>query len=463
MSDSHFPSQDPLFALAEELRASRERLTGRPAEEAGSPPPYVEVPPLADPVPEPIAVEMPQAPIAESAGSQPEEDPFVVLAGGFDVPFVADLPEIPDFMDDTPAAQEAPPRVASDQPASPAEPNVAFEETTAPIRIEGEDGIWEEFPDFAPIEAVAPVADGAPVELPRFDVAVPQVEDFAQIEASEAVEQTEETEETLQIEAPEDDLLDGPVAAPAPVVASVSGSHADRSDDVERALADAAREVAWLARRVADGLELATSRIASFDERLDQLEALIAHAQADSAVASARAPMLMPTDPSDMEEWSMALARLIRSDSHALREEFHRMSEEQGIAIAELQRLVEVAAATARGSVDESLARVDVAVLRLGDSIDARIGSAVASIEATADHLRSEDQRSLMAAIDDRMEALARLVRSDNERLAAQLEAEIEIGKQVLRAAKELQASLAQDVATALDQRAIRASETHAR
>jgi hypothetical protein len=54
-------------------------------------------------------------------------------------------------------------------------------------------------------------------------------------------------------------------------------------------------------------------------------------------------------------------------------------------------------------------------------------------------------------SVEEKARALARMIRSDNERLAAQLTGEQEAAKQTLRAIKELQANLPSEVAEVLE------------
>ena len=426
---------EPLSRLEDQLRRSRERLVdGHDADPADRVPAV-----LADEPAEPVLSEAPVVPptspyaaLAELTpvhdftfepdapltAEQDLEDGFVVVSLpdmpepdlGFDIPEIP-LVELPE-----PAEMSASPAPAAG-PSAPVWPAAAGDQGGPTPPADGDDDdVWQPFSE---VLADAPVTLGeAPVAEERRSV------------AATALEQD-------------------PLPVPSAVVAR-SASPAV-AGDADRALAEAAREVSWLARRVTDGLESMTERLDGFERRFAEL--------ADRPVSSApptpatAAPAPSPTDPTALEEWSMALARLVRSDSNALRDEVHRIAEEQDVALAEVHRLTEENGARISGAVEETIARIDGAVLRLADAIEERLGSAVASLEAAADAMRSEDQETLVRLIDDRMEALARLVRSDNERISARLEAEIGIGREVLRAAKELQASLASDVASALDQR----------
>ena len=433
MTDTLFPADgsadrpapkdplEPLSRLEDQLRRSRERLVeGQEgdADPADAVPAVLATPEAPEPVLEEPPVIAPASPYAALAELTPVHDfafepdapltPEQDIEDGFVVVSLPDMPE--------PQAD-------------------AFEIPEIPL---------VELPD--PIEVFAPIVPTAqePAVVERTSATGGPAEDedvwqpFPEVHASPASEFRDAPMVAEAAAAPEQD----PLPVPASVVSAVAAGETDR------ALAEAAREVSWLARRVADGLESMTGRLDGFERRFAELTDRPA-----AADPAASAPATAPVDPTALEEWSMALARLVRSDSNALRDEVHRIAEEQDVALAEVHRLTEENGARISGAVEDTIARIDGAVLRLADAIEERLGSAVASLEAAADAMRSEDQEALVRLIDDRMEALARLVRSDNERISARLEAEIGIGREVLRAAKELQASLASDVASALDQR----------
>ncbi|MFM8999372.1 MAG: hypothetical protein ACKOKE_04805 [Actinomycetota bacterium] len=443
---------EPLSRLEDQLRRSRERLVegndgaadpadAVPAVLAADEPaetPHDEIPAVTAPSPYAALAELtpvhefafePDAPLTPE---QDLEDGFVVVALpdmpepdlGFEIPEIP-LVELPE-----PFADLAPEPVERDAFLAAAGVGAnaggTDEATDHLAHVAEEDDVWQPFPEVRADAAVAP----------------PDDVDMTGVPAAAAM--------------PAAALEQDPLPVPASVVArsaasaSTSPSVAATGDEADRALAEAAREVSWLARRVADGLESMTGRLDAFERRFAELADRPATA---AASASPAVPAPSPNDPTALEEWSMALARLVRSDSNALRDEVHRIAEEQDVALAEVHRLTEENGARISASVEETIARIDGAVLKLADAIEERLGSAVASLEAAADAMRSEDQETLVRLIDDRMEALARLVRSDNERISARLEAEIGIGREVLRAAKELQASLASDVASALDQR----------
>jgi hypothetical protein len=184
----------------------------------------------------------------------------------------------------------------------------------------------------------------------------------------------------------------------------------------------------------------------------------------------------------------MGLARLVRSDAEALRRELVRTAEPHDERIAGMldERLARVSEAVEAGTTrmaeelmrrigdetaDAVRARMDEAVARLATrtdeharAVDGRMDEAVAAIgrrlneitgaiETQFEHLgRAVGERAASGA-DQGIASLARLVRSDNELLAKQIAADQEASKQALRAMKELQANLPDEVIEMVEKR----------
>jgi hypothetical protein len=185
------------------------------------------------------------------------------------------------------------------------------------------------------------------------------------------------------------------------------------------------------------------------------------------------------------QERVVDMARLVRADSERIREELVRMRAEQDEAIARalddklarISRAVEERAEAATSAIDRN-------VLRLSDNIEsqmARLGGVVgqqtaqaadaaitAKFEATLDrmyssaaaieraaadvqHAQRRSEEDLAKLVDHRVTALARMLRSDNETIAEQLHQEQDAAKQSMRAVKELQANLPEQVARIAD------------
>jgi hypothetical protein len=103
--------------------------------------------------------------------------------------------------------------------------------------------------------------------------------------------------------------------------------------------------------------------------------------------------------------------------------------------------------------------QLDEAVARLGqanaEAIDAAIAgrfeTALDRLTAAAQNVQRAgqgDDGQLARAVDDRITALGRMIRSDNQALAAKMQAAVEqqAAKQALRAVKELQANLPNEI-----------------
>ena len=179
----------------------------------------------------------------------------------------------------------------------------------------------------------------------------------------------------------------------------------------------------------------------------------------------------------------MGLARMVRSDAEALRGELVRVAAEQDEAVASrlderLGTVSDAVAATVTTIVDDLAGRMH---LEMADAVRARLDEVVARLEERTDeHARRNDLRmlevgaemerrlatvtdsmlevttsvaSVTQAVDGRIAALARLIRSDNETIAQQIVADQDSSKQALRAMKELQASLPNEVIEMVEQR----------
>jgi hypothetical protein len=167
----------------------------------------------------------------------------------------------------------------------------------------------------------------------------------------------------------------------------------------------------------------------------------------------------------------MGLAQLVRSDSEALRQRLVETATAQDEAIGRmlderLIRVTEAVEAATSFTVDESSRRIAEATER---AIDGRVEEITLALdrnlivlkEKLDDDLRAVTERateSVGAALDQRITALARMIRSDNRALASRLEqlgagGDADAAKQTLRAVKELQATLGNEVMEAMDRR----------
>jgi uncharacterized protein YaaW (UPF0174 family) len=213
-----------------------------------------------------------------------------------------------------------------------------------------------------------------------------------------------------------------------------------------------------------------------------------------------------------VESRVIALARLVRSDSEALRGALVHGVAERDEAVARLlderlervsralteatrwtveemtRRLREETERAVRARLDEAVSAIDRNMVRMADTLeteldrlgqtfgrqaaeaaDAAIGDRFdatvdrLSAATTAITLATEDagrirrtvQEDLARALDERVAALARMIRSDNRAIAERLQSigEQDSAKQALRAVKELQANLPAEIAEIVDRR----------
>jgi hypothetical protein len=157
----------------------------------------------------------------------------------------------------------------------------------------------------------------------------------------------------------------------------------------------------------------------------------------------------------------MGVAHLIRADSEALRGLIEERTEVQADTIRET---VDWRMAAFAERMDERLGAVATDVASAVEQVSARVGERVSAIDGI-DELLAEGQAAieerLAAHIDDRMASIAKLIRSDNLALASTMRdqqaitpsepLDAELVRQTLRAIKELQAGLANDVQSTVD------------
>ncbi|HET9310271.1 MAG TPA: hypothetical protein VFP41_03485 [Actinomycetota bacterium] len=154
----------------------------------------------------------------------------------------------------------------------------------------------------------------------------------------------------------------------------------------------------------------------------------------------------------------MGVAHLIRADSEALRGLIEERTEVQADAIRET---VDRRMAAFAERMDERLGAVATDVsAQVADQVVART-SAIDGIDELLAEGQAAIEERLAAHIDDRMASIAKLIRSDNRALASTMREQqaitpsepldAELVRQTLRAIKELQAGLANDVQSTVD------------
>ena len=154
------------------------------------------------------------------------------------------------------------------------------------------------------------------------------------------------------------------------------------------------------------------------------------------------------------------LAELIRSDSQALRRMIEEKTSEQEHLLRETveERMILVGEALVNKTAEAAEAAVASSI---GETVE-RMTASVGSIEGI-DTMLAEQQQAfeerMRSHVDDRVAAVAKLVRSDNQALAARFTSagsgneDAELLRQTLRSLKELHAGLANDVLSSVDRR----------
>ena len=154
------------------------------------------------------------------------------------------------------------------------------------------------------------------------------------------------------------------------------------------------------------------------------------------------------------------LAELIRSDSQALRRMIEEKTAEQEHLLRETveERMILVGEALVSKTAEAAEAAVASSI---GETVE-RMNASVGSIEGI-DTMLAEQQQAfeerMRGHVDDRVTAIAKLVRADNQALATRFASagagneDAELLRQTLRSLKELHAGLANDVLSSVDRR----------
>jgi DNA anti-recombination protein RmuC len=124
-----------------------------------------------------------------------------------------------------------------------------------------------------------------------------------------------------------------------------------------------------------------------------------------------------------------------------------------GEALSSLDGRMGEALSSLDGRVGEALSSLDGRVNEAASTIDRNLNEMTGAIEAQFERLGNAVGDRAASGADQGIAALARLVRSDNELLAKQIAADQEASKQALRAMKELQANLPDQVIEMVEQR----------
>jgi hypothetical protein len=154
------------------------------------------------------------------------------------------------------------------------------------------------------------------------------------------------------------------------------------------------------------------------------------------------------------------LAELVRSDSQALRGmiEEHKAEQERMLREIVEERMILVGEALVEKTGEAAEAAI---VTVLGETVE-RVNASLGAVDGI-DTMLAEQQQAfeerMRSHVDERVTAIARLVRSDNQKLAETFanagpaNDDAELLRQTLRSIKELQAGMANDVLSSVDRR----------
>jgi hypothetical protein len=233
-----------------------------------------------------------------------------------------------------------------------------------------------------------------------------------------------------------------------------------------------------LAVRVQTAIEAEVAR--AFTEQIELLSERLGIARRDLQALENRTQELIETRV-------RSLAELIRSDSEALGRAIVQIGERQDAAAAEppeaqAEQIVRTGSAEMNGLVDRirdqvagtvrdelsTLASSNAAALErqldmLADEVETRVATALTADGAgggAVEDVSSALEDRLERYVDERMTALAKMIRSDNRVLLERMSAapavegpDVEGVKQVVRSVKELEASMAGDLMGGIDRR----------
>jgi hypothetical protein len=154
------------------------------------------------------------------------------------------------------------------------------------------------------------------------------------------------------------------------------------------------------------------------------------------------------------------LAELIRSDSQALRRMIEeKIAEQEGLLRETVEeRMILVGEALVDKTAEAAQAAIASSLRETVERMTASVGSVEGIDSMLAEQQHAFEER-MRAHVDDRVTAVARLVRSDNQALATRFASgspandDAELLRQTLRSIKELHAGLANDVLSSVDRR----------
>lgn len=244
---------------------------------------------------------------------------------------------------------------------------------------------------------------------------------------------------------------------------------------------------------------------ARVEEQVHLLDQQLQHLHEQTGLESRDIKAALEATDRRMREWTVGLARLVRADAETLRAEIVRQLAEQDERVAAelderlsrvtssievttertiqeisrrlredtntaLDRIDQTQRAVLQERFDEALTSLDRNMIRMGDHLESqldRLGGVVGAQAAQASSvviasrvdeamgLMRSSQADVQKGVDDKITALARFIRSDNRALAERVRqlAEQDAARLALRAVKEMQANLPDEILRVVEMR----------
>jgi hypothetical protein len=236
---------------------------------------------------------------------------------------------------------------------------------------------------------------------------------------------------------------------------------------------------------------------ARVEEQVRQLDEELQRLHEQAGIESRDVKSQLEANERRTREWIVGLARLVRADAQTLRDEMVRQINEQDERIsrattsieetteravhditrrfredtdAGLARIEDSQRAMLQQRLDEALSTLDRNMIRMGDHLEGqldRLGDVVGAQAAQASsaiissrvdeamELIRSSQDDVQKAVEDKITGLARFIRSDNRVLADRVRqlAEQDTARQALRAVKEMQANLPDEILRVVEMR----------
>jgi hypothetical protein len=286
------------------------------------------------------------------------------------------------------------------------------------------------------------------------------------------------TEEALQQVRDHGDLIAEHVAGRVGGALAPVGEQLDMLSERVGISARSQQEIQAALERLVDARMRSLAELIRSDSMA--LRGLIEGRATDAGLGEGDAAPLIASFEEHMTALTMATERQVQAMSRTAEQQVTALATATNAAIerhvAEIEgrieqmsdtvsaRVAEVAELAITGALGQTLERMSSSAGAL-EGVDTMIAESQSMAEERAQQGRVELEQSLMAHVDDRMTSIARLIRSDNQRLAERLTAspehdapgaqtlDPELLRETLRTMKELQAGMASEVVGTVDTR----------